>query len=300
MTAPKSASDVESPRERTAAFLLALVLHLAVLWWIFSSLRLSQPAQVPAPLPLEVTLLPPPPVEKPRFVEVPASARAARPPDPQNAFESNADSLAASELAPQGSAPLPTTQGEDSPALELENRPASVSKPENPTPPEEAVPEKSQSPRKTGDLAIARPSPTPRPSATPRPPGASATQRETRVTRLRGNVSNRGRSSVEAVSTPLGRYKKQVSDAIGSRWYYYVQSQMGLLSIGTVDIRFTVAPDGKVKSPVVLSNSSNESFASVSLAAIVQAEIPPIPPDVARILENGRLEIDFSFTILGN
>jgi outer membrane biosynthesis protein TonB len=81
---------------------------------------------------------------------------------------------------------------------------------------------------------------------------------------------------------------------------YYVNSQMGLLNIGTVDIRFTVTPEGKIKSPQVLSNSSNESFASVSLASVVQAEIPPMPPEVAKLIENGRLEIDFSFTILGN
>ena len=102
------------------------------------------------------------------------------------------------------------------------------------------------------------------------------------------------------LATPLGRYKKQVSDAIGSRWYYHVNSQMGLLNIGTVDIRFQVLPNGKVKAPRVLSNSSNESFASVSLAAVIQAEIPPIPPELVGLLENGRLEIDYSFTILGN
>ena len=105
---------------------------------------------------------------------------------------------------------------------------------------------------------------------------------------------------MEANATPLGRYKKQVSDAIGSRWYYHVNSQMGLLNIGTVEIRFQVLPDGKVKSPRVISNSSNESFASVSLAAVIQAEIPPIPPELVGLLENGRLEIDYSFTILGN
>ena len=123
---------------------------------------------------------------------------------------------------------------------------------------------------------------------------------ETRITRLRGNISNRGRASVEANATPLGRYKKQVSDAIGSRWYYHVNSQMGLLNIGTVEIRFQVLPNGKVKAPRVLTNSSNESFASVSLAAVLQAEIPPIPPELVGLLENGRLEIDYSFTILGN
>jgi hypothetical protein len=38
----------------------------------------------------------------------------------------------------------------------------------------------------------------------------------------------------------------------------------------------------------------------VSLAAVIQAEIPPIPPELVGLLENGRLEIDYSFTILGN
>ena len=138
------------------------------------------------------------------------------------------------------------------------------------------------------------------PAQKPSTPSASGFQSETRVTRLRGSISNRGRASVEANATPLGRYKKAVSDAIGSRWYYYVKSQMGLLNIGTVDIRFTILSNGKVKAPQILNNTSNESFASVSLSAIVQAEIPPIPPEVEAVLENGRIEIDYSFSILGN
>jgi TonB family protein len=138
------------------------------------------------------------------------------------------------------------------------------------------------------------------PAQKPSTPSTSGFQPETRVTRLRGSISNRGRASVEANATPLGRYKKAVSDAIGSRWYYYVKSQMGLMNIGTVDIRFTILPNGKVKAPQILNNSSNESFASVSLSAIVQAEIPPIPPEVEAVLENGRIEIDYSFSILGN
>ena len=105
---------------------------------------------------------------------------------------------------------------------------------------------------------------------------------------------------MDAAATPLGHYKKTVSDAIGSRWYYYVNSQIGLLNIGTVSIRFQVGQEGKAQKVKVLSNTSNESFASVSLSSILEAEIPPIPPDVAKLLDNGRLEIDYSFTILSN
>jgi len=175
-----------------------------------------------------------------------------------------------------------------------------------PTPPQ-AVPETTPSP--TTELALlqeSRPKPAPTPQAkpaTPRPPAPPAApgfQPETRVTRIRGNISNRGRAAVDAAATPLGRYKKMVSDAIGSRWYYYVNDQIGLLNVGTVDIRFTVLPDGKVRGVQVLRNSSNESFASVSINSILKAEIPPIPPEVAKLLENGRIEIDYTFTILGN
>ena len=105
---------------------------------------------------------------------------------------------------------------------------------------------------------------------------------------------------MDAAATPLGRYKKMVSDAIGSRWYYYVNDQIGLLNIGTVEIRFIVSSNGKVGGVKVLSNTSNESFASVSVNSIIEAEIPPIPDEVAKLLVNGRLEIDYTFTILSN
>jgi outer membrane biosynthesis protein TonB len=120
------------------------------------------------------------------------------------------------------------------------------------------------------------------------------------VTRIRGNISNRGRSSVAANATPLGRYKKMLSDAIGSRWYYYVNDQLGLLSVGTVEIKFIVRADGRAEAVRVVRNSSNESFASCSVRAIMEAEIPPIPEELVRTLEGGRIEIDYSFTILSN
>jgi hypothetical protein len=105
---------------------------------------------------------------------------------------------------------------------------------------------------------------------------------------------------VDAVGTPLGKYKKALSDAIGSRWYYYVSDQISILAVGTLTIRFTVLQSGKVVGLQVLRNSSNESFASVSIRAILEADIPPIPPDVAQHLENNAIEVDYTFSILAN
>jgi len=137
--------------------------------------------------------------------------------------------------------------------------------------------------------------------ATPSTSGASGAskgyQPETRQTVIKGNISNRGRSSVAAEATPIGRYKKSVADAIGSRWYYYVDERMGLLSIGSVDVNFKVTASGKVTGLHVVRSNGNQSLTDCSLRSIMDAKLPPIPPDVAPTLQNGCLEIDYSFTI---
>jgi outer membrane biosynthesis protein TonB len=243
-------------------------------------------------------------------VSTPPQEKLERQPNKDAAFESDNDSIAASEAAPTGQEMMPSLTGREDQSLDLrDQRYTAGQKPAQAAAQAAPEAEASPTPRLETDLALLEaPKPTPKPTpaqkvktaSRPSQSSESGFQPETRVTRLRGNVSNRGKASLEANATPLGRYKKQVSDAIGSRWYYYVNSQMGLLNIGTVDIRFTVTPEGKIKSPQVLSNSSNESFASVSLASVVQAEIPPMPQEVAKLIENGRLEIDFSFTIIGH
>ncbi len=116
---------------------------------------------------------------------------------------------------------------------------------------------------------------------------------------MTGGISNRGQASLNAVATPLGRYKKMLSDAIGSRWYYYVNDMLDLVNVGTVQLRFIVRADGKVEGVKVLNNSSNESLASCSVRAIIEAEIPPMPKDVAQVLAGNKLEVDYSFTIVG-
>lgn len=322
-------TDIQnSPRETIAAAVLSVLIHLLVIGGIALTMLIPawhfEPAPVPAEEPpLELTIVAneaPAKPDEPAYVRTtPQNVKEA----PKNAaFESDNNTLAASTAVPSGSTPMPSLEGRDTPALELENRNYSAG-PQNqaaqpPSEPAPEAPQTSEPPAKTDpapptQLAL-REAPKPDPSEAekprpkkpdaqarpPKPPSASGFQPETRVTRIRGNISNKGRASLDAAATPLGRYKKMVSDAIGSRWYYYVNSQIGLLNIGTVDIRFQVGPDGKVRGARVITNTSNESFASVSLTSILEAEIPPIPEEVAKLLDNGRLEIDYSFTILSN
>ena len=135
----------------------------------------------------------------------------------------------------------------------------------------------------------------------PSMPGTSGSKKgyqpETRQTVISGNISNRGPSSVAAEATPIGRYKKQVATHIGSRWYKYIDERMGLISIGTVSVTFKVTASGKVIGLHVVSSNGNESLTDCSLRSIMDAKLPPIPPEVVPTLQNGCLEIDYSFTI---
>jgi outer membrane biosynthesis protein TonB len=100
------------------------------------------------------------------------------------------------------------------------------------------------------------------------------------------------------MATPLGRYRKAISDAIGSSWYYHIGHRMDLFTYGTVSVVFTIEHNGKVRRPRVLSNTSNESFEIVTLESILAAEIPPIPPDILPTLDGGQIEIDYTFSII--
>jgi outer membrane biosynthesis protein TonB len=129
---------------------------------------------------------------------------------------------------------------------------------------------------------------------------ATAYQPEKQQTRMTGRITDRGPASVNAVGTPLGKYQKQVSDAIGSRWYYYMKTNGELASIGTAQLEAEVASSGKVENLRIVANDANEAFANICLQSFQQANIPPIPPDVAATLPAGKLHVTFSFTHYAN
>ncbi len=186
-------------------------------------------------------------------------------------------------------------------------------------------------PAPTGELASLKPQPSPIPQATPDefpslsetppPPEAQPLAREsvtspatpstttsrglpkrpgyqpeTIQTRMAGSISNRGRSSPAALGTPFGRYQKAVSDQVGMRWYYYVAQKADLISVGSVKIHFIIAADGHVHDVRVVSGKANGVLADISMDAITEAEIPPIPPDVAATLDANQMDMDFDFS----
>lgn len=333
-------TSVATPRRRRNrrrlivwAIVASLVLHFIIILTISTVVAL-RPVPVEETVQeeeaVEFTLIDPPSTPRdPTYVETSESQSAEKPPERPN-FESNNDTEAASSLPASGDAPVPTQEGEENPGLEFQNQqytagaqsaqtavppPVEAQPVATPAPTPVEPPKPQPTPRGTTPLALLEPpkqeeepkptQATPQQTAPPTPnqpakPATPGFQPETRITRIRGNISNRGRSSVAAAATPLGRYKKMLSDAIGSRWYYYVNEQLDLLNIGTLEVLFTVTESGKVEGIRVVRNSSNESFAACSVRAIMEAEIPPIPKEIVPMLDKGRIEIEYSFTILSN
>jgi TonB family protein len=321
----------EFRRKTLGALIISLLIHLVLILLVTSALTFRPPLFVARPdeAPVELTIVDAPQSkekDEPSYVETSEAQRTEKPPE-DAAFESDKDTQAASPLPSTGEAPVPTQDGHENPSLSFENKEYTAgpqARPSTPAvlPQEAAAPpepkaeptvEPKPTPKPDTEVALLEP---PRPKTEPRPQATKAAQRQqqqeqhvsqppgyqpqTRITRIRGNISNRGRSAVGATATPLGRYKKMLSDAIGSRWYYYVSDRIALLNVGTVEIRFVVRESGKVEKVQVLRNSSNESFAACSVRAIMEAEIPPIPRELVPMLESGRIEIDYSFTILSN
>jgi len=331
---------IEPKRERRKvwwAVLASLFVHFLV---AYSLAAFSRVGDLPAPeedRPVELTMVDlatPAPPKNPAFIETDPTRKSAEKPKEQT-FESNENSIGASSAAPTGDAPIPAQEGKDRPFMELETRQNSLAnqgaKPQpQATPEQQATPTPRSQPSAT-PAVVATPSPeqfamlraTPPPSRSPEPaetsptpevaptppplaprqtpqPPASSYQPQKEQTRLSGRLTNRGPSAVNAVGTPLGRYQKQVSDAIGSRWYYYMRSKIDLVSVGTAHVEAEVDPQGRVQNLRVLSNNANEAFANICLQSFQEAKLPPIPPDLVAALPGGKMPVDFYFTTYSN
>ena len=305
-------------RATLLALLFSLAIHLVSILtvaWVYIAERTPPLEEITE---IEITLLESPAPQTPQFVDT--DAPESEPPE-QAAFQSDRDTAAAAPAAAAGELPVPTQDGREQPFLDLQNTelamaqpaettpapevpPAEVSPPESSAKPAEEKPAEEKPPEPEALLAMNQPrreeesEPREQPQTPAQPPARPAFQRQARPTRLRGSVDSTGRSAVASVKTPLGRYRKAISDAIGSSWYYYIGPRLDMFSYGTLSVVFTVDRNGNVRKPRVSSNSSNESFEIVTLESILAAEIPPIPPDVLPELEGGQIEIDYTFSII--
>jgi len=294
------------------ALLAALCIHLLIGYSlaVFGGLLYSPFSAIEEDKPVELTfmdLASPAPVKNPMFIPNDESKQTEQP--KEKTFQSNANSIAASEVPPTSGLPVPSQQGVDRPNLDLDSHRQSIpnegAQPQPSTAPEQSTtPQPSAQPTpisKSEEFAMLTSKPTPRPSvaSTPQVPKSSYQQYKEK-TRLAGAITNRGTSAVNAVGTPLGRYQKIYIDAIGSHWYAYMEQKADLVSLGTARVTFAIDRSGRVKNLKVTSNDANEAFANVCLQSILDAKLPPIPEDAASALPPEGLEAEIAFTTFSN
>src|SRR5256886_8037166 len=309
---PESFRDHEyDPRTVLWALLAAIAIHLAVAFLLAAFGGVFSPTVPFEEKPAELTLMDLSPAslvpKNSAFIETDESKKAPEP--KEKTFESNANSIGASELAAAGELPLPSQAGKDRPFMDLETNPYSLeakrAQPQQskPASQQKQIPAPQSAPITAAEqfaLLTQKPTAAVEPSTAPSQ-AQSAYRRLKERTHISGNITTHGISAVNALGTPLGRYQKIVADSIGSRWYNYVEQKRDLITIGTLRLRFDIDRSGQVKNVKITENSSNEAFANVCLQSVLEAHLPPIPEDVANTLPPEGLEVDgLGFIIFPN
>src|SRR5215467_1493402 len=104
------------------ALVAAILIHLAVACLLAALSGVPSPTVPFEEKPVELTFVDLSPVSKnPGFIETDESKKSAEAPK-EKTFESNANSIAASELPANGEAPLPSQTGKDRPFVDLETQ----------------------------------------------------------------------------------------------------------------------------------------------------------------------------------
>jgi outer membrane biosynthesis protein TonB len=281
------------------ALLVAILIHLVVAVLLAAFSGFFTPALPTPEKPVELTFmdLPAASAKNSAFIET-EDKKAPEPKD--KTFESNANSIGASELAAAGQMPLPSQAGKDRPLMDFESNPFSLDSKGAQAQQKPASQQKSAQPAAQPEpitaaeqfALLTQKSAAALDAAAASSQAQSAYRRQKERTHIAGNITTRGISSVNALGTPLGRYQKIVADSIGSRWYTYVEEKRDLLNIGTLHLRFVIDRSGRVKNLKVTENSSNEAFASVCVQSVMEAHLPPIPNDVAQSLPSEGLEVE--------
>ena len=109
------------------ALLVAILIHLLVALLLAAFSGFFSPALPTPEKPVELTLMDLSPASNSKnsaFIETDESKKAPEPKD--KTFESNANSIGASELAATGELPLPSQTGKDRPLMDFETNPHSL------------------------------------------------------------------------------------------------------------------------------------------------------------------------------
>ena len=120
---------------------------------------------------------------------------------------------------------------------------------------------------------------------------------EERQNVINGSLMREGADAVDAIGTPMGKYKKAVRDVISAKWHEYRQKNADLITWGILKLEFSVDRAGRVRDLQITKNEANAMLAEFSLRAIREAELPPMPAEVAESVGAKGLVIQYDIII---
>src|SRR5213080_2810969 len=163
------------------AVFVSLLLHLVVGVSIASFGDKLQPSLPEEEKPVELTIMDLAPISTPPavtkntpFIDT-AEQTATKEEPKEKTFESNTNSIAASQLPALGIAPIPTQEGKELPTMDLTNRQHSLERegaqpqPSSRPPPAASIPHRARPEPTAAPSPTATPPPTPQPTPTPTP-----------------------------------------------------------------------------------------------------------------------------------
>jgi hypothetical protein len=93
---------------------------------------------------------------------------------------------------------------------------------------------------------------------------------------LQGRAGMSGAPTPDAMETELGKYKAQVYEMVGSRWYGKLDDKtLGTIGVGMVKIQYTIYADGTVQTKLLEGGNLAQLYA-ISQNSITEAA--PFPP----------------------
>lgn len=248
----------------------------------------SHPATAPAPIA--------PPLN-------PSPAPLAEPPTQASDAQPQADPTRVTESVAELADPTPSQD----PIEEPTPPPARDTLLDGPNPVEVAVPREEgegERPRETPQRADVLPGPTP-PAAvvSPRPPetvdrpdNTTAFQGNQRKTAMIGSISRTGRSALNVDETVEGRYQATIGKAVELEWQRNCMRHRDFITPGFLTVRFFIEPSGRVRTVQFVGEmETGEVQKGFTLSSIREADIPPMPKELAESYEGDAMELIFRF-----
>ncbi|MCG8599900.1 MAG: hypothetical protein MI807_07160 [Verrucomicrobiales bacterium] len=112
-----------------------------------------------------------------------------------------------------------------------------------------------------------------------------------------GKLTNMGENAVDAEESAQGKYEASVRQAIAKKWHALRVQNGDFVTYSFLKLRCRVDRNGKVHDLEVIENEANSVVTSFSLKAILEADIPRMPADVAEEYGPFGLELNYDVFI---